>query len=105
MNEAWVEQNPKFGAFAINIDGVNTGLVTIPGEALSDLGKEIRSDMLQMKFDNVLLGGYSNSHMGYFATTPEYNVGGYESLLTFWGSHTANWIRGNCSMVAQQVAP
>ena len=40
-----------------SISGVNTGLVTIPGEALSDLGKEIRSDLLKMKFDNVLLGG------------------------------------------------
>ena len=40
-----------------SIDGVNTGLVTIPGEALSDLGQEIRSDLLNMKFDNVLLGG------------------------------------------------
>ena len=40
-----------------SIDGINTGLVTIPGEALSDLGKEIRSDLLQMKFKNVFLGG------------------------------------------------
>jgi len=41
-----------------SIDGTNTGMVTIPGEALSDLGKEIRNDLLNMKFDNVLLGGY-----------------------------------------------
>jgi len=33
-------------------------MVTIPGEALSDLGTEIRNDLLNMKFDNVLLGGY-----------------------------------------------
>ena len=41
-----------------SIDGTNTGMVTIPGEALSDLGTEIRNDLLNMKFDNVLLGGY-----------------------------------------------
>lgn len=105
LNEAWIEQNPKFAAFAFNIDGVNTGLVTIPGEALSDLGKEIRSDLLKMKFDNVLLGGYSNNHMGYFATLKEYDVGGYESLLTFWGPGTAERIRSACSLVANKVAP
>ena len=41
-----------------SINGTNTGMVTIPGEALSGLGTEIRSDLLKMKFDNVLLGGY-----------------------------------------------
>jgi len=40
-----------------SIEGTNTGIVTMPGEALSDLGKEIRNDLLDMKFDNVLLGG------------------------------------------------
>ncbi|XP_065899921.1 neutral ceramidase B-like [Dysidea avara] len=105
LNEAWVEQNPKFGAFAFNIDGTNTGMVTIPGEALSDLGTEIRNDLLNMKFDNVLLGGYSNNHMGYFATEREYDVGGYESLLTFWGVDTAERIRTNCTLVAKKVAP
>ncbi|XP_065899909.1 neutral ceramidase-like isoform X2 [Dysidea avara] len=63
LNEAWVEQNPKFGAFAFNINGTNTGMVTIPGEALSDLGTEIRNDLLNMKFDNVLLGGIHRMSM------------------------------------------
>ena len=43
--------------------------------------------------------------MAYFATEREYNVGDYESLLTLWGVHTADWIRGNCTMVAKKIAP
>jgi hypothetical protein len=31
--------------------------------------------------------------MGYFATPIEYDVGGYESQLTFWGIQTAANIR------------
>jgi hypothetical protein len=31
--------------------------------------------------------------MGYFATPPEYDLGGYESQLTFWGITTAHQIR------------
>jgi len=56
-------------------------------------------------FDQTLLLGYSNGHMGYFATPNEYNWGGYESQLTFWGEHTADKIRGGCKGVAQQVKP
>ena len=43
--------------------------------------------------------------MGYFATEQEYDVGGYESLLTFWGVHTADYVRGNCTMLAKKIAP
>ena len=55
--KSYLIRNPVLHTTFHSIDGINTGLVTIPGEALSDLGKEIRNDLLQMKFDNVLLGG------------------------------------------------
>jgi len=51
-----------------SIDGTNTGMVTIPGEALSNLGTEIRNDLLNMKFDNVLLGGYDTTRLLYLNT-------------------------------------
>jgi len=43
--------------------------------------------------------------MGYFATLQEYDVDGYESLLTFWGSDTADRVRTACNHVAKMVAP
>ena len=48
---------------------------------------------------------YSNNHMGYFATPREYEVGGYESLLTMWGEGTADRIRQNVKTVASHVKP
>jgi hypothetical protein len=43
--------------------------------------------------------------MGYFATGQEYDVGGYESQLTFWGYNTSVLVRNGCKSVMSQVAP
>ena len=48
---------------------------------------------------------YSNNHMGYFATAREYQVGGYESLLTMWGEGTANRVRQSIKTVASHIKP
>ena len=47
----------------------------------------------------------ANSHMGYFCTPNEYDVGGYESQLTFWGIYTAEKVRAGCFYVASAVRP
>jgi len=105
LNEAWVENTPKFNAFRISVNGKDNLIVTIPGEALTQLGTEIRNDSRILGFKNTILMGYTNNHMGYFATANEYDVGGYESLLTFWGIGTAAKIRASCYDVASQVTP
>jgi neutral ceramidase len=104
LPDNYVEQNPIFNAIKFTIDNVTTGLVTMPGEALMNLGDWIREDLAAMHFDQALLFGYSNSHMGYFATPREYDIGGYESQLTFWGIGTAEKVRESCKMVASKVA-
>jgi neutral ceramidase len=105
LDSAWVEQNPLFTALAFEVNGKNTLLVTLPGEPLLELGWEVRNDTKDMGFDDTFLCGYSNSHMGYFATPNEYDVGGYESQLSFWGRYTAELIRNACDTVAAQVKP
>jgi len=79
--------------------------VTIPGEGLVELGWEIYEDTGNMKFNRTFLAGYSNNHMGYFATPDQYDLGGYESQLTFWGINTTALVRAGCSLVASQVQP
>lgn len=39
-------------------------------------GRWVRNDTQAMGFDRTFLAGYSNSHMGYFATPDEYDIGG-----------------------------
>ena len=75
------------------------------GEALVELGWWIRNDTLALGYDTTLLAGYSNAHMGYFATPDEYDIGGYESQLTLWGIDTAEMVREGCAAAAKAVVP
>lgn len=105
LGSAWLENKPRFSALRINVNNKSTLMVTLPGEPLSELGFQVRSDSKALGFDNTILAGYSNNHMGYFATPDEYDVGGYESELTFWGINTSLVVRQGAYSVAQQVAP
>jgi len=105
MYSNWVENNPRFSAFRLQIDGKENIIVSMPGEPLLNLGWWVRNDTKDMGFDNTFLAGYSNSHMGYFATPLEYDIGGYESQLTLWGIDTAVKVRQGCKTVALQVKP
>jgi len=103
LGSNWVENNPRFTAIRLSLNGQHNVIVTIPGEALHDLGWEIRNDTKKLGFNQTFLFGYSNNHMGYFATPREYIVGGYESELTFWGIDTAEKVRKGVYDVASKV--
>eukprot|EP00753_Platysulcus_tardus_P013096 PLAT3615.4.p1 GENE.PLAT3615.4~~PLAT3615.4.p1 ORF type:complete len:488 (-),score=234.70 PLAT3615.4:215-1678(-) len=105
MDGTWVENTPRFTALHWEIGGEEKIMVTIPGEALEELGKEIRSDAKELGFDtdNTFLLGYSQNHMGYFTTPNEYLVGGYESLLSFWGIETGEKVRFGCRNAMKKV--
>jgi len=105
LPSSWVSENPRFSAIRFTIREKNTVIVSIPGEALTELGWWLRNDTLDLGFDNTFLQGYTNEYMGYFAPPDEYQVGGYESLLTFWGEKTAEMIRKSCKLVAGTVSP
>jgi len=104
LYDNWVETMPKFTALRFDINSISTIVVSMPGEPLLELGWWIRNDTLALGFHNTLLAGYSNNHMGYFATPNEYDIGGYESELTFWGIDTAEMIRQAVYSVASKVA-
>jgi len=105
LGDSWVEENPRFTALRFDIHNKKVVMVTIPGEALIELGWMIRNATKDLGFDETFLLGYSNNHMGYFATPNEYDWGGYESQLTMWGSGTAAMIRDGCQSVAEMVRP
>jgi len=105
MPASWLENNPRFTAVRFDVNDKSTIFVTLPGEPLLELGWWVRNDTLDLGFNQTFLCGYSNSHMGYFAPPDEYDWGGYESQLTFWGIGTAAMIRGGCKTVATQVKP
>ena len=68
LPSSWVETRPSFSAFSFFLQEKNVLLVTIPGEALVELGEQIRSDAADLGFTQTFLLGYSQNHLGYFAT-------------------------------------
>eukprot|EP00698_Gefionella_okellyi_P007333 TRINITY_DN1787_c0_g1_i1.p1 TRINITY_DN1787_c0_g1~~TRINITY_DN1787_c0_g1_i1.p1 ORF type:complete len:441 (+),score=106.36 TRINITY_DN1787_c0_g1_i1:19-1341(+) len=63
---SWIEQTPRFTAIRIDVNNRKNIVVSIPGEALTELGYQIRNDTALMGFDMTLLAGYTNGHLGYF---------------------------------------
>jgi len=105
LYSAWIQNVPRFTAFSFVVNNKKIVTVSMPGEALLELGWWIRNDTQALGFDLTFLTGYSNNHMGYFATPDEYDIGGYESQLTLWGIDTASRIRSGCKSVASNVIP
>jgi len=105
MPSSWISNTPKFTAFSFVIDSVKSVMCTFPGEPLLDLGWWHRNDTKDLGYNVTLLAGYSNDHMGYFATPQEYDIGGYESQLTLWGIGTAAKVRENAKFLATSVKP
>jgi len=103
LYSSWVENSPRFTALRIDIGTVKTVIGSLPGEGLLELGWWLRNDTLAAGFQNTWLAGYSNAHMGYFCTPNEYDIGGYESELTFWGIGTAQKIRDGFNSVLTKV--
>jgi len=104
LGSAWLENLPRFTGVKLSYQNKNVVMVTMPGEALLELGWQIRNDTLNLGYDQTFLLGYSNNHMGYFATPNEYDIGGYESQLTFWGINTSNHIRQGCYGATSKLA-
>jgi len=105
LSAEWIENTPRFTALRFDIKGNHHGIVTIPGEAIVEIGWEIRNNTQKMGFTNTFLFGYSNNHMGYITNALEYNVGGYESVLTLWGIGEGAKMVEEISAVAAMVAP
>jgi len=103
LPESWWDATPRFTAFSVELSGVKTIMVSIPGEAIVELGWWIRNDTLGMGFQQTFLVGYTNNYMGYFTTPNEYLIGGYEALLTLYGIDTAVKIRNGAKTAASLV--
>jgi hypothetical protein len=102
---SWIEDDPKFSATRITVDGRHNIIGSIPGEALVEDGWWMRNETKKLGFDVTFLQGYTNNYLGYFAPPDEYDVGGYESLMTFWGIGTAEKVYQGFKDAVQAVAP
>lgn len=60
-------------------------IVGVPGEPTSILGREIRDAGRRMGFSSVLVCSHVNGWMGYILDPEDFDRGGYEATLSFYG--------------------
>ncbi len=83
----------------------NTLLSSIPGEAIHEIGLEVKAMGALLGFEHTFVCGLANGHMAYITNQREYNVGGYEALASLFGDTTGQKVVDACALTALQVAP
>ncbi len=104
LQSGWIETTPQFTAVRLDVGGKRCVFVTCPGEAIVELGWQVRNDTQKLGYSDTFFVGYSQNHMGYFTTPNEYEIGGYEAQLTLWGITTSARIRDGMYSVASLLA-
>jgi hypothetical protein len=103
LGSGWVENSFRFSAMRFDIAGDKWALATLPGEPLLQMGWWTRNATRDMGYKGMVLAGYSNNHCGYIATPREYDIGGYESELTFWGIDEATNMLNSLTAVLKKL--
>lgn len=62
-------------------------VVGVPGEPTSELGRQIRDAGKRLGFSSVLVVSHTNGWMGYILDAEDYDRGGYEATLSFYGKN------------------
>lgn len=58
---------------------------------------------LDYGFSETFILGYTNDYLGYFSTPDQYDLGGYESLMTMWGIGTAEKVAGGVEEMVKEI--
>ncbi|HOX36987.1 MAG TPA: neutral/alkaline non-lysosomal ceramidase N-terminal domain-containing protein [Candidatus Brocadiia bacterium] len=65
-------------------------LMTIPGEAVCDIGLMLKDRARKAGCELPIVVGLANDHLGYFVTPEQYCKGGYEATMNFYGPEIRN---------------
>jgi neutral ceramidase len=83
-------------------------LVTIPGEATTELGRRTRSATLRAArragVDRVVIAGYANEYASYFTTPEEYGTQHYEGGTTVYGPASGPFVTASLADLAARLA-
>ena len=71
-----------------------------PGEPCAELGLELKK-----RYPGSWVLGLANDHLGYFLTEDEYQKGGYERKVSFYGPKMGPWLVEQLSEMAKPAQP
>jgi len=80
-------------------------LVTLPGEALTEIGFQVQDELAVQGFQQVLIMGLANGFIGYIMTPEEYDLGGYEACGTLHGRETGEFVKEKAVTVGMALSP
>lgn len=98
---AVMPDSSRFTAFRINDDCM---IATIPGEAITQIGLDIRRGCEALGFPTAMVFGLSQNHLSYFVTEREYWQGGYEAGACVFGPEAGMLIAGYALDAVDDVA-
>ncbi len=78
-------------------------LSSIPGEAIHEVGLEVKAAGAAYGFEHTFVAGLANGHMSYITTPQEYQFGGYEGAATLFGSDTGTKVVDACKSLMPGV--
>lgn len=99
LGSDWLENEFRFQAIRLG----DTVIASVPGEAIHELGLQIKDAGRQLGFQRPFVFGLANGHMSYIATEREWHLGGYEGMATFFGARTANRVLDSATRVMTRV--
>ncbi|MFC2123371.1 neutral/alkaline non-lysosomal ceramidase N-terminal domain-containing protein [Bacteroidota bacterium] len=67
-------------------------IVGAPGEMIAELGLEIKDKLKENRIKYPVIGGLANQWISYILSEEEYNKGGYEASVSFYGKDLGNVI-------------
>lgn len=67
-------------------------LITLPGEAVSEIGAHLLAGMDRNGGGELLLVGYAQDHNGYILMPDDWLRGGYEPTISYWGWRFAPYL-------------
>jgi hypothetical protein len=75
-----------------------------PGELSSELGLEVKNKLSESGIKNPVIGGFANEWISYILSAEEYNEGGYEASVSFYGQDLGETILRGMLEVASPIA-
>lgn len=95
------ETEELFMALRLN----ESAFVTVPGEAITEVGREIQDNVLVNGWDHVFIMGLANGYMGYIVSPTEYDFGGYEACASLYGRDTGTFVVDRSTAMGLALTP
>ncbi len=101
VGEPWLDTRFRFTALRLG----ELVLLCVPGEPIVELGYRLQAMGRAAGYEDAWVLGCCNGHMGYIATEEEYEQGGYEAWMTFFGPETAEQVQNQLQKAVEALDP